>query len=86
MQEAPIATQAASTADIARRLYQVYAQHADWKDYRGEPLPKFDEMRASTRDHWVNVAEDLCLYGIGQDSNAKRATETLRPDHLSPTP
>lgn len=71
---------AASTQDIARRLYQVYAQHADWKDYRGEPLPTFDEMRAETRAHWVHVAEDLCIYGIGEAENSLRIKETKRSD------
>lgn len=70
---------AADTESAARRLYQVYAQHADWKDYRGEPLPTYDEMRESTKAHWLHVAEDLALYGLGAEKNAQRVTETARP-------
>lgn len=70
---------AATTEEIARRLYQVYSQHADWKDYRGEPLPSFDEMRETTRAHWIHVAEDICLHGIDSEANARRVYETLPP-------
>lgn len=70
---------AAGTAATARRLYQVYAQHADWKDYRGEPLPTFDEMRESTKAHWLHVAEDLAIYGSSADKNAQRIAESSRP-------
>ena len=70
---------AADTAATARRLYQVYAQHADWKDYEGKPLPAFDEMRDTTKAHWFHVAEDLAIYGISADKNAQRIAESSRP-------
>lgn len=70
---------AATTEDIARRLYQVYSEHAGWKDYRGEPLPAFDEMQPSTKAHWVHVAEDLCIYGLDTAANGRRIYETLPP-------
>jgi len=68
-----------STEDIARRLYQVYSQHAGWKDYRGEPLPSFDDMREATKGHWLHVAEDLCIHGLGSNANALRIVETMPP-------
>lgn len=71
-------TDQANAEDLARRLYQVYAQHADWKDYRGEPLPTFDEMREATKAHWLHVAEDLAIYGTTDESNARRLAETAR--------
>lgn len=74
----PPDTTTATTEEIARRLYQVYAQHANWKDYRGEPLPTFDEMRETTKAHWIHVAEDLCIHGMSADKNAARIAETAR--------
>ena len=70
--------QYASNEDVARRLYQVYAQDADWKDYRGDPLPTFDEMRETTRAHWLRMAEDLAIHGTTSDSNTRRIAETAR--------
>lgn len=80
-----------STEDIARRLYQVYSQHAGWKDYRGEPLPSFDDMREATKGHWLHVAEDLCIHGLGSNANALRIVETwplslLDGRRLAPVP
>lgn len=71
----PVAADAEATA---RRLYQVYAQHAEWKDYRGEPLPTFDEMRDATKSHWLHVAEDLAIHGTTAESNNRRIAETAR--------
>lgn len=68
----------ASNEAVARRLYQVYAHHADWKDYRGEPLPTFDQMRDATKAHWLHVAEDLAIYGTTTESNDRRIAETAR--------
>jgi len=68
----------AGNEEVARRLYQVYAQDADWKDYRGEPLPTFDEMRETTRAHWLRMAEDLAIHGTTSDSNSRRIAETAR--------
>ena len=73
-----IVASAATAEGIARRIYQTYAQHADWKDYKGEPLPTFDEMRETTRSHWHHVAEDLCIYGLNEKKNAQRIEETKR--------
>lgn len=58
--------------------YQTYAQHADWKDYLGQPLPTFDDMRDNTKAHWMHVAEALALYGARQETNAQRIAETAR--------
>jgi len=68
----------ATVHDLAKRLYQVYAQHASWKDYRGEPLPTFDEMRDATKAHWLHVAEDLAIHGTTAESNDRRIAETAR--------
>lgn len=69
----------ASVEEVANRLYQVYAQDADWKDYRGDPLPTFDEMRESTKAHWLRMAEDLAIYGTTAENNNRRIVETTRP-------
>jgi len=68
--------------DLAKRLYQVYAQHASWKDYRNEPLPGFDEMRPATRAHWLYLAEDLARYGLGKAANDLRLVETGKPSAI----
>ena len=69
----------ATTQELARRMYQVYAQHADWKDYRGEPLPNFDEMKPHIRSHWEHVAEDIFIYGTSAGANQRRIADSQRP-------
>ena len=70
--------EAATTEEIARRLFQVYAQHAEWKDFRGQPLPTWDEVKDVIKSHWKHVAEDICIHGVTKDANDLRLTETAR--------
>ncbi len=54
---------------VARLLYRAYGESAEWKNYRGDPMPEWDELPDAIREHWSAVAD--CSSALA------RATETV---------
>jgi hypothetical protein len=40
----------------ARIAYEAYGRTTDFKNFRGEPMPKFDDLPEQIRRAWVNAA------------------------------
>ena len=40
-----------------RELYKVYGSVTDFKNFRGEPMPTFDELPAKIQEAWQAVAD-----------------------------
>ena len=43
-----------STAEkpIAQVSYEAYGDFAQWKNYRGDPMPRWDDLPPTIRDAW----------------------------------
>lgn len=39
-------------ADYARMAFEAYAEHQDWKNYQGLPIPTWDAVRQDIKDAW----------------------------------
>lgn len=46
--------------DFAKLAYEAYAAHQGWKNYQGNPIPQWDEVREDIRAAW-NVAVQAVL-------------------------
>lgn len=42
---------------IARELYEVWAQSANWESYMGHKLPTWIDLHESLRQQWIDLAE-----------------------------
>jgi hypothetical protein len=38
--------------DYAKIAYEAYAEHQDWKNYQGNPIPTWDVVRQDIKDAW----------------------------------
>lgn len=38
--------------DYARIAYEAYAEHQDWKNYQGNTIPTWDDVRQDIKDAW----------------------------------
>jgi hypothetical protein len=36
--------------------YDAYGDHANWKNYQGEPMPNWEDLPADIRLHWETAA------------------------------
>ena len=52
--------------NLAQVAYEKYAQHQSWKNYQGNPIPQWDEVRADIKQAWyvavkhvIELAETL---------------------------
>lgn len=40
----------------AETLYNVYCESVEWKNYKGDPLPKYHELQANRKNGWEDVS------------------------------
>ena len=38
--------------DLAQIAYEAYAAHQDWKNYQGNPIPAWADVRQDIKDAW----------------------------------
>ncbi len=41
---------------LAKVAYEAYGQTTNFKNFRGDPMPKFDQLGEMIRRAWVNAA------------------------------
>ena len=41
----------------ARAMYETYCDDSDWKNYLGNPCPKWDDLPMGVQSHWKAVAD-----------------------------
>jgi len=39
-------------ANLAQIAYEVYAEHQNWKNYQGNPIPQWDQVRDDIKQAW----------------------------------
>lgn len=42
-----------ATVDLAQIAYEVYAEHQNWKNYAGQPIPRWADVRADIKSAWI---------------------------------
>lgn len=40
---------------LAQIAYEVYAEHQNWKNYQGNPIPPWDQVRDDIKGAWVSA-------------------------------
>lgn len=51
-------------SEIASELYQAYGRATDWKNFKGDPMPTWDELPEPQRTGWIYAASQAAqLYG-----------------------
>lgn len=50
--------------NTANSLYNEYGRSAEWKNFQGNPMPTWQELPVTTREHWIEVARRrlVCLF------------------------
>lgn len=38
--------------DYAKMAYEAYAEHQEWKNFQGNPIPPWTEVRQDIKDAW----------------------------------
>jgi hypothetical protein len=46
-----------TSEDLAITAYQAYGDAVEWKNFRGEPMPRFDELPDRIRLAWQKACE-----------------------------
>jgi hypothetical protein len=39
-------------SDLAKVAYEAYAEHQEWKNYQGNPIPQWEEVREDIKSAW----------------------------------
>ena len=55
---------------VARFLYTSYGWSADWKNFRGEPMPQWADLPEAIREHWLVVADSSVELAKATDAAA----------------
>lgn len=42
--------------DLAERAYNAYGDHAQWLNYLGTPIPRWEALNPVVQSHWLAVA------------------------------
>ena len=42
---------------IARHAYEAYAEYRLWRDYRGRPLPQWQNVKPNIQQAWIVAAK-----------------------------
>ncbi len=45
--------------DLGQIGYEAYAKHQEWKNYQGNPIPPWSEVRQDIKDAWNAAAEAI---------------------------
>ncbi len=45
--------------DLGQICYEAYAKHQNWKNYQGNPIPPWEDVRQDIKDAWQAVAEAI---------------------------
>lgn len=49
--------------DYAQMAYEAYAEHQQWKNYAGNPIPPWHEVRQDIKDAWsAAISKVLDIY------------------------
>jgi len=43
------------TGQLAQIAYEVYAEHQNWKNYEGKPIPQWAEVRNDIKQAWITA-------------------------------
>lgn len=54
--------------DLAQYAYEVYAKHQGWKNYAGNPIPPWAEVRPDIQEAWDVAAQ--AVREVSRDSDA----------------
>lgn len=46
---------------LARVAYEAYAEHQDWKNYQGNPIPQWEEVRDDIKAAWGAAVDAVLL-------------------------
>lgn len=60
----------------AQTAYQAYGDSAEWRNFRGEPMPSWPVLPPATRQHWVAAAAATRARVTRQAEVAERASGT----------
>lgn len=52
---------------LARTAYHAYGGVTDWKNYQGNPMPKFDELPAKIQEAWVAFSAKVSTGGTVEE-------------------
>ena len=47
-----------ATSSLARRMFDAYGAHCDWKAWDGRPMPSWEAVNDAVRSHWCAAAEE----------------------------
>lgn len=49
--------------DYAQVAYKAYGEHAEWKNFQGDPMPTWEELPDPIRSHWYYAAAAILAEG-----------------------
>jgi hypothetical protein len=55
---------------LGRIGYDAYGEVAEWKNYEGKPMPKWDELPQHIRDKWAAAASAIRHECLGRETQA----------------
>lgn len=44
---------------LAKVVYNAYGNHADWRNYQGNPMPKWEELPVPIAMHWIAAMQAI---------------------------
>ncbi len=50
-------TDVMTTELLASQMYAAYGNHANWTNFTGGPMPRWQDLPQATREHWIAVAQ-----------------------------
>lgn len=45
--------------NLAQVAYEAYAEHQGWKNYQGNPIPQWDEVREDIKQAWQAAVDAI---------------------------
>ncbi len=48
-----------SISDLAKIAYEAYATQQDWKNYAGDPIPCWEDVRVDINIAWIVAVEAI---------------------------
>ncbi len=63
------------TRELACIGFNAYSERADWKNYEGKPIPKWDELRSDIIEKWCVAVEAIVDALANEDDDEDNASE-----------
>lgn len=49
---------------LARKGYEAYGDSSTWRNFRGDPMPTWDQLPLPIKDHWVAAARRIAAAAV----------------------